>query len=297
MKNYCLIFIASALVLFSCNGKLKRLEDQNQLLTEENQAQDSLLNDFMDSFNTFEENLDRIKERENIIALQSEDVENNKDGKDRINDDLQLIGNLLQQNREIIDELNKKLKNSDIKNKQLRNMIARLTKQLEEKDLSITQLTQQLADKNVEVDGLAARVDDLSLRAETLASDNESKNTRISDQETRITEQSDQLAQQTEQLNTAYFIAGTAKELKEKNIIVKSKKINNDFDPSAFTKIDITETQAIPFDSKKARILTYHPSSSYSLADTDDDKNIDQLEIKNPENFWKKSKYLVVVLN
>lgn len=297
MKNYCLIMIASALVLFSCNGKLKRLEDQNQLLADENQMQDSLLNDFMDSFNTFEDNLDRIKERENILSLQGGDIESVKDGKDQINDDLQLIGNLLQQNREIIDELNKKLKNSDIKNKQLRNMIARLTKQLEEKGVSITQLTQQLADKNIEVDGLTARLDDLSLRAETLSSDNESKSNTISDQDTRITEQSEKIAQQTEQLNTAYFIAGTAKELKAKNIIIKSKKINNNFDPSAFTKIDITETQAIPFDSKKARILTYHPSNSYTLADTDDDKNIDHLEIKNPENFWKKSKYLVVVLN
>lgn len=296
MKNYCFILIASALVLFNCTGKVKQLENQNQLLTQENQSQDSLLNDFMDSFNQFDENLDRIKERENIISMESDNIEN-QDGKDRINNDLELIANLLQQNREIIDDLNKKLKNSDIKNKQFRNMIARLTKQLEEKDASIVTLTQQLADMNIQVDGLSTRVDELSLRAENLSSDNETKNTRISEQEARIAAQGEEISGQTERLNTAYFIAGTAKELKEKNIIVKSKKINNDFDPAAFTRIDITETHEIPFDSKKARILTYHPSNSYALNDTDEDKKIDQLEIKNPETFWKKSKYLVVVLN
>ncbi len=297
MKNYSLILIASALMLFSCNGKLKKLENQNQLLTEENSTQDSLLNDFMNSFNTFEDNLDRIKERENIISVQSSNPEIRKDGKDQINDDLNIIAELLANNREIIEDLNKKLKNSDVKNKQFRRMVARLNKQLEERSASILVLTEQLAEVNIKVDNLNLRVDELTTQASELSADNEAKGARLSEQEGRITEQTEQLAAQTERMNTAYYVAGTAKELKEKNVIVKSKKMTGDFDRSAFTKIDITQTQSIPFDSKKARILTYHPSSSYALVDTDDDKKIDQLEIKNPENFWRSSKYLVVVLN
>jgi len=297
MKNFVFISIAAALMLFSCNGKLKKLEQENQRLAMESQQQDSLLNDFMEAFNDFEENLTVIKERENLIAVQSEDPEIQKEGKDRINEDLQMIGDLMAKNRQIIEDLNEKLKNSEIKNKQFRRMIARLNQQLAEKDTSIAQLTAQLADANIQVEELNTRVSDLSSRTEALAAANEEKTARMAEQEARMQEQREMLENQTEELNTAYFIAGTAKELKEKNVIVKAKKINNDFAEDAFTRIDITQTQNIPFDSKKARLLTSHPSYSYELVDTNEDKRIDQLSIKDPNAFWKHSRYLVVVLN
>ncbi|MEZ4825231.1 MAG: hypothetical protein R3C61_02895 [Bacteroidia bacterium] len=61
----------------------------------------------------------------------------------------------------------------------------------------------------------------------------------------------------------------------------------------AFTAIDITKVSSIPFDSKKAELLTSHPSDSYVF--NQENKKITSLEITNPEKFWKASKYLVVV--
>lgn len=296
MKNYLLILIASATVLFSCNGKLKQLKEENERLAQEGVTQDSLLNHFMTSFNDFEANLEQIKARENLITMQSGDPEMRKDTKGKILDDLQAISDLMDKNRGIIDDLNEKIKNSEIKNKQFRNMIARLNKQMKERDASIEELKGQLADANFKVEELAVRVSDLNSRAEALSTDNELKAARLSAQDSTLSSQQELIEQQVERLNTAYYVAGTAKELKDKNVVVSRKQVNGDFDPSAFTQIDITQTESIPFDARKARILTHHPSSSYELVDTDEDKHIDQIAIRNPETFWKQSKYLVVVL-
>ena len=60
-----------------------------------------------------------------------------------------------------------------------------------------------------------------------------------------------------------------------------------------FTKVDITETKMIPVHSKGAKLITKHPSNSYTMVPEEGDK-IAYIEIKDPEMFWKMSKYAVV---
>lgn len=291
-----------SMVLFSCNtDKLKQLEEQNKILLTQSQQQDSVLNDFLSTFNTFGENLDQIKERENLVSVESDDPELRKTGKDKILGDIQMIDELMAQNKAMIAELEEKIKNSDDKLAQFRNMIARLNRQLTERDGEIAMLKEDLVQKNFSIEELNMRVDTLNNITQNLTRQTESQSMRINEQDQKIKVQTEEIDAKTIALHTAYFVKGSAKVLKEKNILEKdggflgiggTKKLGSDISENDFTKIDITEVFSIPLESKKAKLVTNHPADSYVIAN---ENNTEVLEITNPDKFWKNSKYLVVV--
>ena len=305
MHKHILIISLVSLLAFGCNQKeIERLEKQNRELAESNHAQDSLLNDFMGAFNNFEENLQLVKEKENLIAEGSSDPELRVDGKEKIIQDIQMINDLLDQNRQIIADLNDKLARAEGKTGEFRRMVASLKRQLEEKDGEVTGLKEELVAMNFTVESLNGKIDTLSYANAQLAQVTESQTWRIAEQDSLIGEQTSTIDDQTTELNTAYYITGTYKELKRHNILTKSggfigiggsKTLIPDFDQSMFTKIDITEIQSIPVDTKKAEIVSVHPSDSYVF--NQESKTIESLEITDPDRFWKSSKYLVLVTN
>ena len=95
-------------------------------------------------------------------------------------------------------------------------------------------------------------------------------------------------------MNTAWYVFGTKKELKDQRIVEGGKVLQANFNKSYFTKIDIRVDKVVNLYSKSAKILTTHPSSSYTL--TRDANKQYTLRITNPELFWSTSKYLVVVV-
>ncbi|MEL6256900.1 MAG: hypothetical protein AAFR87_33190 [Bacteroidota bacterium] len=290
-----ILMLVAGTLLFSCNqAKLDQLEKENKELSEQNQMQDSLMNDFISTFNEFEENLAVIKEKEQMIEMSAEDPELRKSSKDQIVSDIQMINDLLDRNRTLIDDLTAKVEKSERNNRRYLASISRLKKQLEERDTEVSTLKDELATMSFTVESLNGKVDTLNQVTRTLTEETNLQTARIAEQETQIGEQLDQIENQTSALNTAFFVMGSSKELKEK-AVMNSKRLNNNFDEGAFTKINITEVQTIPLNTKKAKLLTSHPSDSYVL--NEEGKEIASLEITNPERFWKTSKYLVVVTN
>ena len=77
-------------------------------------------------------------------------------------------------------------------------------------------------------------------------------------------------------------------------IIDGNKVLEANFNKNYFAKIDIRIDKEIKFYSKSARILTMHPSGSYTL--TPDVNKQYVLRITNPQLFWSTSKYLVVLV-
>ena len=104
--------------------------------------------------------------------------------------------------------------------------------------------------------------------------------------------QSKTINAQDKQLNTAWYACGTEKELKGQQILVKGKVLQGNFNKDYFTKIDIRVDNTIKLYSKSAKLLTTHPSSSYTLQ-PDANKQL-TLRITDPQAFWSTSKYLVV---
>lgn len=281
------IIIALLIVPFfvGCNQKeLKQLREQNQQLTVMAQEKDSSINDFIGALNTIEENLEIIKQKENIIAVNAENP--NQSQKQKIASDLTSINNLLEQNKLKIEELDKKLNNSWYQNSKLRKLTDRLKAELETKEGEIVVLNDKVAKLNIEVENLNGKVTELNGTVLALNTENENK--------------AKQIENTTSDLNTAYYVFGTSKELKEKNVISKdggfigigtTAVLSTDFNTSEFEKIDITKTTTIPVIGKKISLVTNHPSSSYKVEGVE---TVEGITILDPVEFWKSSKYLVV---
>ena len=73
----------------------------------------------------------------------------------------------------------------------------------------------------------------------------------------------------------------------------KSNKLNADISDEKFTKIDIRKTQSISIPGKKPKLVTSHPAGTYEISGEGDEQII---TITNYEEFWKTSKYLVIIV-
>lgn len=279
MKKF--VFFIPIILLVACNQqKVEQLQVKNDSLAVASLQKDSLITDFVKSLNDISNNLDQIKKKENIISLNAQrNVELNKDVKDKISDDVKSIYDMMIKNKNLITSLSKKLRASNLKIKEFQIMIDRLKKELQEKDFEIRNLRNKLAGLNIEIDSLNLALDTLYI-----------ENT----QKTKV------IGEQKNELNTAYYVFGTDKELKDQKIISKKggfvgiggvRKLIHDFNKDYFTKIDISETKTIEIFMKKAEIITNHPSDSYEIYGED---KVDSLVIINPKKFWSVSKYLVI---
>ncbi|MEM6343083.1 MAG: hypothetical protein AAF927_04355 [Bacteroidota bacterium] len=309
MKNLKISLFAlmiAALTLVACNGdKLAELEKRNKALNEQTALQDSLLNDFMTSFNSFEDNLSLIKEKENLISMETSDDELAPDQKERILTDIQMINDLLDQNRTLIAELTEKVEGNDGKVREFRRMVARLKKDLESRDVEINTMKEELVALNFEKEELHIRVDTLQGRNERLVALSNNQAQTIQAKEEVLAQQTEEINHQTARLNQAFYVVGTEKELKAMNVLEKeggligigrTAKLAHNFDPNAFTAVDITDFDRIPVETKKMKLVTAHPADAYAVNETEKGR-VESLEITDPEKFWSASRYLVVVLN
>ena len=212
------------------------------------------------------------------IIEQKDNEINDMMGAQQIRENMQFIQQRMAENRELIAKLRSQVKNGSIKSEQLQKTIENLTKQLEEKDHQIKDLYAQLEAKDIHIEELDRTVTTLNKNVNTLQDDNAKKANTINTQD--------------KQLNTAWFAYGTKKELKEQNILVDGKVLQENFNKNYFTKVDIRTLKALKLYSKSAKLLTMHPSSSYKLERDAQDQYV--LHITNPQLFWSTSKYLVV---
>ncbi len=251
-------------------------ENKNDSLQRIIEQKDNEINDMMGIFNDIEDGFRQINEAEDRISVAKDGENSNRE--QRIKEDIVFIQQRMAQNRELINKLRQQLRESSVKNDQMKKTIENFVKQLEDKDNELKDLRAQLDAKDIHIEELDQTITSLNTDVTNLKGDNEKKDNTISTQD--------------KQLNTAWFVFGTKKELKEQNILVKGKVLQSNFNKSYFTKIDIRVDKEIKLYSKSAKILTMHPSSSYTL--TPDSKGQYILRITNPQIFWSTSKYLVI---
>jgi len=275
-----LIIVACVATFIACkDGKTEQslpMVSQADSLQKVINQKDNEINDMMGLFNDIEEGFRQINEAENRVNLAK--AGEGADQGQRIRENVQFIQQRLSQNRQLIDKLRQQLRESSVKGDQLKRSLENLTKQLEAKDNELKDLRAQLEAKDIHIAELDQTISTLNDDVTNLKGESEQKTQTINTQD--------------KQLNTAWFVFGTKKELKDQNILVKGKVLQGNFNKSYFTKIDIRVEKEIKLYSKSAKLLTMHPSSSYTLAR--DSKNQYVLRITNPQIFWSTSKYLVV---
>lgn len=283
MKKYLLLLMIP--VFFACGREAKKqaeeLQSKTDSLMSQTMQKDEAINEFIRSINEIQGTLDTIKMKENIINLTTDRGEELKlSAKDQIKNDIQTIYSLMEKNKQTIAFLSKKLKNANMKVDELNKMVERLNRDIASKAAEIEDLRTKLAKLNTSFEMANLKIDTLSRT--------------VRDQDTRISSQSQTIAEQDEALNTAYYVIGTNKELKN-NGVIKSGEVLADFNKELFTRIDIRKTTEIPILSKKAKILSSHPSSAYKFSG--DKKVIQALQILDYKSFWSNSRYLVIVVD
>ena len=210
---------------------------------------DNEINDIMSTFNQIEEGLREIGQAEGRISVA-------RDGEgasrtQRIAENMQFIQQTMQQNRELIDKLRTQLRESSINGEQLKKTIESLALQLEEKDKQLQQLRAELDAKDIHIMDLDEKIANLNTTVSNLSSESAKKSETISAQD--------------KQLHTAWFVFGTKKELKDQQILKNGKVLQGNFNKEYFTKVDIRVDKEIKLYSRSAKMLTSHPSSSYTL--------------------------------
>ena len=239
---------------------------------------DNEINDIMSTFNQIEEGLREIGQAEGRISVA-------RDGEgasrtQRIAENMQFIQQTMQQNRELIDKLRTQLRESSINGEQLKKTIESLALQLEEKDKQLQQLRAELDAKDIHIMDLDEKIANLNTNVSNLSSESAKKSETISAQD--------------KQLHTAWFVFGTKKELKDQQILKNGKVLQGNFNKEYFTKVDIRVDKEIKLYSRSAKMLTSHPSSSYSLQRDANKQYV--LRITDPQLFWSTSKYLVILV-
>ena len=290
MKNLFYVLLIPVLLLASgCNqrkAEIARLKAQNDSLRSVGTDKDSNIAEFVTTFNEIESNLDSIKQIERVIDKSTKAGEVKGSRKDQIKSDISYIYDLLQKNRKLVAELTAKLNKSNKHAAELQKMIDNLNKSISEKDAQIAQLTDELGKLNIQVKDLNVKVTDLNTNVENLSADNQKKQADID--------------AKTEALNTAYYVVGTNRELKDKKIITgeggfigigRTKDIMANLNMNDFIKVDITKVSEIPIMKKKINIITSHPKDSYRI---EGEKTVDKIVIVDAKSFWSLSKVLVI---
>ncbi len=284
MKKQLLLSMAFAmLVIVGCQEKKNNPVDlasieQNDSLQKIIAQRDNEINDMMATMNEIQEGFREINAAENRVSIAKDGERANK--AQQIRENIKFISSRMQENRALINKLQKQLRESNFQGDQLQKTIAGMLKQLDEKDQQLQQLRAELDAKDIHISELDETINNL--------------NTNVSDLKTESQQKSQTISNQDMQLNTAWYVFGTKKELKEQRVMVDGKVLQSSFNKNYFTKIDIRVDKEIKFYSKSAKLLTTHPSSSYTL--TQDANKQYVLRITNPQIFWSTSKYLVVLV-
>lgn len=289
MKKLAVLIVCAA-VMASCDslsgGSKDQLKAENDSLLMELTQRNAELDEMMGTFNDISEGFRQINAAESRVDLQRGAVsEGSLSAKEQIATDIEFIQRQMQENKEQIAKLEAMLKNSKTNSAQLKKAVESLTQELVAKTQRIEELQAELASKNIRIQELDAAVTGLTTDKEKLSAENDAKSKTVAEQDKVI--------------NTAWFVFGTKKELKDQKIltetgffkkgkVLKDGDVNKDY----FTQIDIRTTKEIKLYSKNADMLTTHPVGSYALEK--DSKGEVVLKIMNPKEFWSVSKYLVI---
>ena len=218
MKKALIAFMAAGL-LASCNEgtntqQAKSDNTVDSLIGVINQK-DNELNDILSTFNDIQEGFRQINEAEGRVNIERGKGE--KSAKDDIMESISFIRRTMEVNRERIAKLKQQLKTSSFNTDKLQQTIEGLSNELEQKSEQIKQLQSELEAKNIHIAEQDKQITDLNTNVNALTTENADK--------ARTVERQDK------QLNTAWYVFGTKKELKEQRIlqsgdVLKSSNFN-----------------------------------------------------------------------
>ncbi len=286
--GFTLLFSA-VLLMVSCNSKKQQeLREQhikdsfNNLINEQKSEIETLFAQMKD----IDDNLNDIQAQYTELQVMTKNTsEVDENTAKSIGNKINAMVNLIAQDKEKIAALQSNLskqKNSFAENKRLQEQLLLLNSRLNERETEIANLTSQLKDKNIKIDNLNGEV--AKLQAQQKKNANE-------------------LSKLEDEQYTGYFIVGTKKELKKAGVIDdkggllgigKTQTLSNNTTMDAMQRVDIRNVNEIPLVGKKTKLVTPHPSGSYTFVGGANKAT--SIHIDSPSSFWKHSKVLVIMV-
>lgn len=256
------------------NEKLE-LENKVQQLELDNALKDSVINESLSYFNEIKSNLEAIGVRKDEIRAISNDNEISNNDKDWILEEIQHINFLREENARKLKHMQNQVNNNKVEIKELNAMIDNLVKDIQWKDEQINMLQGELANLDREYSSLF---------------DAYQEQARI-------------VSMMTEEMNSVYFVYGSQKELQSNGVIEKKNgflgigkkvELKGEINEEYFTKINASKNKEITILGDNLTFITTHPSNSYHVKKSNS-KNV--IIIDDSHEFWKISKYLVVIID
>jgi len=265
----------------ACGGKTEGNPEADSLRTELSAKMEEMdeMNLFLDAVNI---SMDSVIGMEGSVLRTS--GESPLSPKEQVKKNIESYKLILQQQRDRLDILEKKLKDSNSYAGKMQKTIAALKKQLEEKDQAIVKLTEELEQSNFAIEELKENVNQL--------------NTQVSELEEDTKAKAEEITRQTDKMNEAYVFIGTKTALKEAGLaqggsLFKKLKVNaTNIDTKVFKKIDIRNIKSFNIPDDDPEVLSQMPAGSYKITETGDDSST--LTITDPDRFWSVTRYLIV---
>ncbi|NTU93807.1 MAG: hypothetical protein HGB29_07860 [Chlorobiaceae bacterium] len=228
-----------------------------------------------------QKNLGRIRQKEAVVERLSSDIE----GRQEVNADKigrEIYGNIryldstLTASKALVTKMENDNRSSGYRVETLDRLTRELKSDLEARGREIAAMKAEIAKLNSEVSRLMSTVDVMD----------------------------EVISEQEDRMSTAYYIVGTVDQLAGKGVLVKpgplakllggGPVIANDYDTKVFRQIDVTETTDVFIDKpvRGLHLLTPHTKGSYELVGGSTSA---LLLIKDPDEFWKKSRCLIIL--
>jgi len=284
---FLFVFILSLFLTASCkqdtetsdtdvdNTEITELQNKIDQLELDNSLKDSVINESLVFFNEIQANLEAIGIRRNEIQDLTSNPEFSSDDKTWVLEQIRQINFMREDNASKIKQLNAELEKNKFDIASLNTMIDNLLKDIEWKDEQINLLQSELNQLDSEYAKLFDAYQEKSIQVDRLTS----------------------------KMNTVHYAYGTVNELSSNGVIEKKngfigigKKIElkDQMNDDYFTEIDALKKTIIAIDGEHPRFITAHPTGSYTISSSN---GRTKLTITDVSEFWKISKYLVVVVD
>ncbi|HOW24578.1 MAG TPA: hypothetical protein PK711_02820 [Bacteroidales bacterium] len=297
IKNIVLLLV-TVVAAAGIIAALRQYDQKKEYIEETRKLQAAQEKYMQEAFSRIEANLARIREHEGLIHHNLTNVESGgeKAPEERIQNEIDIIEQLLNENNSLISSLNQQLDDKDKRIAGYQRTEKDLRKKLDEYKTEVARLVAEKDKIQQDLNEVMQVREQLVVRVNELDQD-------LAERSARIEQQNQQLMEKELELNTGYYVIGTYKSLKDRKILEKEggflginqvKILSNELDPGQLHRIDTRVVTEIPVDARHCEIITDQDPSSYQLIDHQG--RVEAIRITDPSRFWEKTRYLVIVV-
>ena len=282
-KLFICVCIAATATFLSCGNETEKLKFVNDSIANVNSQQKEILDDLTETLVEVSTSLDSIAAGEGLLKNTGE---GNKLNRQQVLANINAFKQMLAENREKLNEMEKKLSNQTGQIAKLNAVIKHLNNELNERENTILRLEGIISQKDATIKNLQSAIETHETTISQISEENEQQRQQIADQDAS--------------LNTVYYTVGSSKQLKERGLLTQKflgkKKVDlGAVNKNSFTQADKRSLTEISVPSKSAKVMSGQPAGSYELVKIDKEHCV--IKITNPSKFWDVSNVLIIMAN